>query len=534
MARIVGTRLGLVTYTSGTDPRPGREEHNAERDLLEANTVIGGQGTESARPTAGKRRSLYWNESRGTLQWDTGTAWQDISTNGGGGPATSIDVGGSNAEGDSDRSARANHRHKIDFATGTTGGAMSAADKSKLDGATASSTASRLVLRDAGGRAQVTSPAVAADIANKGYVDSIVGGAAAPVVSSDNNGLATPTMLARTVDVGQAATAATAGSLMRRDDGGRTQVATPVSTGDASNKSYVDTQIQTHRHDASHTTSGVFSPARLPVVTTTSNGMMIAADKAKLDSASSNATGGSLMLRNSSGTATVGYPSLSDDAATKGYADALTVDIRSATHTNSPGELIRRWAGSGATGTAHFPDPQAPADAANKRYVDDSTTTLRQATAGVVPNTIVKRWGSGQVSGPSPDKPEFYAPRSYVDGKVSRREWKTNPRPMPYGLAQTSELGRRTLLFDYIDAETTPQHVRQDRDVLGVYVEDAHELMPLLTTISEDDGRPAEVQDRAMLWPVLRSIHQLDQRTAGTPSRLDRLEAALGLPPMEG
>jgi len=45
-------------------------------------------------------------------------------------------------------------------------------------GSTAAATANKLVHRDASGRAQIVSPSVAADIANKGYVDGVAGGAA--------------------------------------------------------------------------------------------------------------------------------------------------------------------------------------------------------------------------------------------------------------------------------------------------------------------------------------------------------------------
>ncbi|HEX2795702.1 MAG TPA: hypothetical protein VHN38_01345, partial [Immundisolibacter sp.] len=41
-------------------------------------------------------------------------------------------------------------------------------------GATSAATASRLVLRDAAGRAQVAAPSVSADLANKGYVDAVI------------------------------------------------------------------------------------------------------------------------------------------------------------------------------------------------------------------------------------------------------------------------------------------------------------------------------------------------------------------------
>ena len=57
-------------------------------------------------------------------------------------------------------------------ATTSASGFMSSADKQKLDNATSSYTASRLMLRDSYGRAQVQSPSSSYDIANKTYVDT--------------------------------------------------------------------------------------------------------------------------------------------------------------------------------------------------------------------------------------------------------------------------------------------------------------------------------------------------------------------------
>jgi hypothetical protein len=56
-------------------------------------------------------------------------------------------------------------------ATSTKAGIMAAADKQKLDNAVSSNTASRLMLRDASGRAQVSNPSAAYDIVNKTYAD---------------------------------------------------------------------------------------------------------------------------------------------------------------------------------------------------------------------------------------------------------------------------------------------------------------------------------------------------------------------------
>jgi hypothetical protein len=57
-------------------------------------------------------------------------------------------------------------------ATSFANGFMSKEDKQKINNATNANVANRLVMRDASGRAQVSNPAVTADIANKGYVDT--------------------------------------------------------------------------------------------------------------------------------------------------------------------------------------------------------------------------------------------------------------------------------------------------------------------------------------------------------------------------
>ncbi|MCR4719710.1 MAG: hypothetical protein K5768_08800 [Firmicutes bacterium] len=57
-------------------------------------------------------------------------------------------------------------------ATSSSNGFMSSTDKTKLDNATESSTANRLMIRDSYGRAKVSSPSSSDDIANKSYIDS--------------------------------------------------------------------------------------------------------------------------------------------------------------------------------------------------------------------------------------------------------------------------------------------------------------------------------------------------------------------------
>ena len=56
-------------------------------------------------------------------------------------------------------------------ATSSSAGFMSADDKKKMDGATASNTINTMMLRDQNGRAKVASPSASDDIVNKDYVD---------------------------------------------------------------------------------------------------------------------------------------------------------------------------------------------------------------------------------------------------------------------------------------------------------------------------------------------------------------------------
>lgn len=64
----------------------------------------------------------------------------------------------------------------IDAATTSAAGSMSAADKTKLDGATSNATASTLVERDSNGQAKFGNPTDTAHVATKSYVDSFVQG----------------------------------------------------------------------------------------------------------------------------------------------------------------------------------------------------------------------------------------------------------------------------------------------------------------------------------------------------------------------
>jgi hypothetical protein len=143
--------------------------------------------------------------------------------------------------------------------------------------ATSAATASTIVKRDAAGRAQVATPASAADIATKGYADGI------------------------------GTASSTASTIMRRGADGSTAVAdvaltntAPSAINHATRKDYVDTQVAT-RAASVHT--------------------HLSAD---LTDAASAATASKLIVRDANGRAQVATPSASADIATKGYVDGLT------------------------------------------------------------------------------------------------------------------------------------------------------------------------------------------------------------------
>jgi hypothetical protein len=167
-------RFLLKQYGSGGDPHPNRAEFNAMIDSLENNAAMFSQGITGARPAAGKRGRFYWDETVDRLYYDNGTAWKDANPNGGGGAGLALAIGGAGSEGVSSRAARADHTHPLPLATGAAPGAMSAADKAKLDAGTDAATASALARRDVSGRISVGTPTAAGHATTKSYVDGLI------------------------------------------------------------------------------------------------------------------------------------------------------------------------------------------------------------------------------------------------------------------------------------------------------------------------------------------------------------------------
>jgi hypothetical protein len=183
--------------------------------------------------------------------------------------------------------------------------------------ATASAaTVSTIMIRDPAGRAQVTDPSVAADIATKNYVDNA------------------------------GATASTASTIVRRDSAGNANFArafsagsTPSTNSELTPKSYVDAQDTTTLNTAKSYTDTQFG---------TGGG------------GTSAPTASTIVRRDAAGRAQVATPAVAADIATKSYADNL------GTTTATASAIVRR----DTNGRAQVADPLVAGDIATMGYVD--------------------------------------------------------------------------------------------------------------------------------------------------------------------
>ena len=332
-------RFLLKKYGSGSDPHPTRAEHNAMIDQIENNAAMGAQGITGGRPAAGKGRRFFWDTTVGRMFYDDGANWQDLNPNGGGGAGTKVVPAVAASEGISAKAARADHTHTIDLATGAAHGAMSAADKAKLDASTSAATASAIARRDAAGKLSVATPTDGTHATTKAYVDSALNNQ-----THDASDITSGVLTAPRLPVSSALTAgsmsaadkalldtttqlATGDSIARRDSGGRLNVAAPTAAAHATTKAYVDSALASQTHDASAITSGVLGAARLPASSPTTAGSMSAADKALLDTTTQLATGNSIARRDASGRLVVATPTTASHATTKAYVDGQIVEL---------------------------------------------------------------------------------------------------------------------------------------------------------------------------------------------------------------
>lgn len=189
--------------------------------------------------------------------------------------------------------------------------------------------------------------------------------------------------------------------------------------------------------------------ANTDLATSSSAGLMPAADKALVDAATANATGSTLARRDSSGRVSVGTPEITAHAAPKGYVDGKATAAQSAAEATaaaalSPVKALTDAATASATGNAlmrrdssgrvSVSTPTSATHAATKSYVDagdaaaqsnaEATaaaalapvkTTVDNATANATANRLVLRDSAGRFKAAAPSATTDVANKSYVD-----------------------------------------------------------------------------------------------------------------------
>ncbi|WP_427017880.1 hypothetical protein ACQCSX_04495 [Pseudarthrobacter sp. P1] len=448
-------RLGLKKYTDGSDEHPDRASFNAGQDILEQFVAIAQKGDLVARPGAGIANRFFYDTTGKRLYFDDGAAWVDLNPNGGGGPGSAVVVAGTAVEGVSVRAARADHTHNLALATQTVAGALSVADKKKLDEASAAATPLTLVRLDAAGRAQVAAPAVAADIAPKSYVDGQVGTRALSTHAHDAGDVTTGVLAAARLPAATqtaagalsavdkkkldaASSTPTANTLVMLDANGRTQIAAPSAAADAANKSYVDGQVGTraladHNHDGSDLTSGTVPAARLPAATGSVQGAMSPADKAKLDAATALNTGSTVVMRTSGGdtafrrVTAVDQPSAVDHLTRKDYVDTQVATKADADHTHAAADTT-----TGTFAPARL--PAATQTAAGALSAVDKKK-LDSASSSSAPSTLMMTDTNGRFQAAAPSGGSDVANKTYVDAQVAKL-----PTAMARGVITTGQI----------------------------------------------------------------------------------------------
>lgn len=441
MAITQTNKLGLPLYSAGTDPHPGRVDHNTIMQAINDNAMGVQQGLHASRPGAGVAGRTYFSTDRSTFSYDTGTAWADYTPIGGvapsgvragaTGPVLSA-AGGT--EGTSARLARADHTHALPLATDDLPGLLHADMYYLLARMTDAATPSTVVRRDAAARISVGTPTSAVHAATKAYADLVASNASnltTGTVAVGRLPLATASAAgamsaADKAKLDAATMANTAGALVQRDANGdftTRQVVltneTPTAAGHAARKDYVDSVGNAaksyadglvgtsaaplnHTHAASDTTTGVFAAARLPLASASAAGAMSAAHFSLLAGATNAATPNTLVRNDASGRFQTAAPSAAADVANKGYVDG------------------KKWSGADITTGTISPDRIANATSAlDGLMAKADKAKLDAATAAATANTLVMHDSAGrfQVPAPSTNSADVVN-RGYVDGKT--------------------------------------------------------------------------------------------------------------------
>ena len=293
---------------------------------------------------------------------------------------------------------------RLPLASSSSNGAMSASDKSTLDDASASLVPNSLVKRNASNQFNAGTPTSSYHAANKMYVDALIarqvplgfdlgstnlntvlhdvdayvaGGANATVANGyPFNGCVGPVKVRRfngsgTWVVQWATHWLTMTTYVRStNDGGTTFTDWSRQMDEKTLLPLLAAKSDTvHKHSGSDITTGTIDPARIQKATAAADGLMRAADKAKLDTATTSLVGGAIVQRFSDGQIYAAEPKTTISATPKSYVDALVATI-------APGGWYTLNLRTGWVAMTGFGVPQARlvGDKVELRGVVDRTT----------------------------------------------------------------------------------------------------------------------------------------------------------------
>lgn len=348
---------------------------------------------------------------------------------------------------------------RLPLATQSANGALSSADKTKLDKASATAVANTLMMTDANGRYQSATPSASADVANKVYVDGkkwdgadITTGTVSPLrIANATNALDGLMPKEDKYKLDMASVSATASTLALRDTNGSVRFNTVFSDSAQSSgvsaltrKDYVDAQVATrattnhshsgaditsgvlplavlpvHTHSGADITTGTISPDRIANATNALDGLMPKADKSLLDGATGQSTGSAIVRRYSDGTFTTqqislaGAPTVISHATRKDYVDGQVATRALSSHNHSGSDIT-----SGTIPVAVLPvvtSTTAGLMLASDKVILDSATSVAGA------NKLIKANASGDIAVNAPTSGSHPSTKTYVDTEVAKR-----------------------------------------------------------------------------------------------------------------
>lgn len=428
MAITQTNKLGLPLYSAGTDPHPGRVDHNTIMQAINDNAMGVKQGLHASRPGAGVAGRTYFSTDSSTFSYDTGSTWADYVPIGGAAPsgvragATGpVLSGAGGTEGTSARLARADHTHALPLATDNLPGLLNADMYYLLARMTDAATPSTVVRRDSAARISVGTPTSGVHAATKAYAD---------LAASNASNLTTGTVPVARLPL---ATASAAGAMSAGDkdkldkatgsandstlvsrfaDGSsnfsQIQVFNDPTLGNhgtpkryvdgqfSAAKSYTDQEVATRApatHDHTFVKNGVGTFGMY------SNGQVyyLAEGVTKFSINSYGQVGASAA------------PSSGNHLTNKTYVDTQVATRALSSHNHSAADTI-----SGVFDPARL--PLATASAAGALSAADFAL-LAGATSSATPNTLVKNDGAGRFSVEAPIYSYHVANKTYVDNK---------------------------------------------------------------------------------------------------------------------